>query len=34
MTLSIPNASSNKLFDAQPRRSDAAPSMVIQPSVM
>ncbi len=34
MTLSMPNASSNKLFDAQPSRSDAAPSIVIQPRVM
>src|SRR5207248_11429158 len=34
MTLSMPNASNNKLFDAQPSSSDAAPSMVIQPSVM
>src|SRR5207237_9039272 len=34
MTLSIPNASSNKLFDAQPSRSAAAPSIVIQPIVM
>src|SRR5437773_9292326 len=34
MTLSIPNASRNNLFDAQPRKSDAAPSIVIQPSVM
>jgi len=34
MTLSIPNASSNKLFDAQPSMSAAAPSIVIQPRVM
>src|SRR5207247_10556363 len=34
MTLSIPNASIRRLFDAQPNRSDAAPSIVIQPSVM
>src|SRR2546430_10057537 len=33
-TLSIPNASSNRLFDAQPKSSDAAPSIVIQPIVM
>jgi len=34
MMLSIPNASSNKLFDAQPSQSAAAPSIVIQPIVM
>src|SRR5207248_9355284 len=30
----MPNASSNKLFDAHPRSSEAAPSTVIQPSVI
>src|SRR5438552_6417140 len=34
MMLSMPNASRRRLFDAQPKRSAAAPSMVIHPNVI